>query len=88
MGVCVSLVNELLYILEHYDEFGGQDFNVSIAKLDGSWWSIPGLDAFVDIKTRGVWFNDDDIEFEIDEFPFEDKMLKVYCITVYEREEK
>ena len=79
-------VNELLYILEHYDEFSGRDFNVSVSKLDNGWMSIPGLDAFVDIKTRGIWFNDDDVEFEVDEFPYEDKILKINCITVYERE--
>ena len=79
-------VNELLYVLEHDDKFNKTDFNVSISTLDNSWWSIPCLDAFVDIKTRGVWFNDNDVKFEIDEFPYEDKILKVYCITVYERE--
>lgn len=79
-------VNELLYVLEHHDDFNKEDFNISIKTLDNSWWSIPGLDAFVDIKTRGTWFNDDDVEFEIDEFPYEDKILKVNCITIYERE--
>lgn len=80
-------INELLYVLEHDDRFKNEDYNISISKLDNRWWSIPGLDAFVDIKTRGVWFDDDTVEFEIDEFPYEDKILKVNCITVYEREE-
>ena len=78
-------VNELLYVLENDDEFNGVDFNISISTIENSWWCIPSLDAFVDIKTRGVWFNDADIEFEIEEFPYEDKVLKAYCITVYER---
>lgn len=81
-------INELLYVLEHDDRFNKIDFNVSIAKLDNSWWSIPTLDAFVTTQTRGVWFNDDEVEFVIDEFPYEDKILKAYCITVYEREEE
>ena len=79
-------VNELLYVLEHDDRFNSTDFNISIKTLDNSWWSIPGLDAFVDIKTRGTWFDDDAVEFEIDEFEFDGKVIKVNCITVYERE--
>lgn len=81
-------VNELLYVLEHDDRFHEEDFNISISKLDNSWWSIPGLDAFVNIKTRGVWFDDDAVEFEIEEFDFDGKTMKVNCITVYEREGK
>lgn len=81
-------VNELLYVLEYDSRFNNIDFNVSVVKLDNSWWSIPTLDAFVTTQIRGVWFNDNDIEFVIDEFPYEDKILKVYCITVYEREEE
>ena len=77
-------VNELLYVLEHDSRFGKEDFNISIKLLDNRWWSIPCLDAFVDIKTRGVWFNDADVEFEIEECDEE----KYNCITVYEREVK
>ena len=74
-------VNELLYVLEHDGEFGKEDFNISVRTIDEHWWSIPTLEAFVDVKTRGVWFNDADVEFEIEEC--ED--LKFNCITVYER---
>lgn len=81
-------VNELLYVLEHDIRFKGTDFNISLSKLNSGWWSIPGLDAFVDVHTRGMWFNDDTVEFEIDEFEFDGKMLKTNCITVYEREEE
>lgn len=79
-------INELLYVLEHDDRFNGEDFNISIAKLDGGWMSIPCLDAFVDVKTRGIWFNDFGVEFEVEEFGEE----KYNCITVYEciKEEK
>lgn len=75
-------VNELLYVLEH--EFHGQDFNISICTLDNSWWGVPCLDAFVDIKTRGIWFTDDDIVFEVDEID----EIKYNCITVYERKDQ
>ena len=60
-------INELMYVLEHDDRFKGTDFNISISTLDESWCSIPCLDAFVDIKTRGLWFDDDAVEFDIDE---------------------
>jgi hypothetical protein len=76
-------VNELVYVLEHDSRFNGEDFNISICTINNNWWSIPCLDAFVDIKTRGVWFNDEAVEFEIEECDEE----KYNCITVYEREE-
>ena len=74
-------VNELLYVLEHDSRFNGKDFNISIKTFENSWWSIPCLDAFVDVKTRGIWFNDDGVEFEVEECGEE----KYNCITVYER---
>lgn len=80
-------VNELLYVLEHDSRFNGEDFNISISKLNSGWWSVPSLNAFVDTHTRGMWFDDDAIQFEIDEFDFDGKIMKVNCITVYEREE-
>jgi hypothetical protein len=79
-------INELLYVLEHDSRFNGEDFNISMSKLNSGWWSIPCLDAFVDIHTRGMWFNDDAVEFEVNEFEFEGEMIKTNCITIYERE--
>ena len=74
-------VNELLYVLEHVARFGKEDFNISIRTVDNNWWSIPTLEAFVDVKTRGIWFNDSDVEFEIEECDG----AKYNCITVYEK---
>ena len=74
-------VNELLYVLEHDSRFNGEDFNVSIKTFEYSWLSIPCLDAFVDVKTRGIWFNDDGVEFEVEEYDD----MKFNCVTVYER---
>lgn len=74
-------VNELLYVLEHDVRFGKEDFNISIKTIDNNWWSIPTLEAFVDVQTRGIWFNDLDVEFEIEECDG----AKFNCITVYER---
>ena len=76
-------VNELLYVLEHDSRFDKEDFNISIGLVDGNWWSIPCIDAFVNIKTRGIWFNDNNVEFEVEEYGEE----KYNCVTVYEREE-
>lgn len=76
-------VNELLYVLEHNSRFDGEDFNISISTLENNWWSIPCMDAFVDIRTRSIWFNDASVEFEIEECDEE----KYNCITVYERED-
>jgi hypothetical protein len=47
---------------------------------------IPHLEAFVDVKSLGVWFEDISVEFEIEEFEVDDEMLKFSNITVYERE--
>ncbi len=77
-------VNELLYVLGHDSRFNGEDFNISIGMIDANWCSIPTLEAFVNIETRGVWFNDADIEFEVEECGEE----KYNCITIYESEEK
>lgn len=75
-------VNELLYVLEHDVRFGKEDFNISIKTIDNNWWGIPTLEAFVDVKTRGIWFNDSGVEFEVEECDEE----KYNCITVYECE--
>ena len=73
-------INELLYVLEHHVEFNGEDYNISICNLGGYWTSIPCMDAFVSVQVRGMWFNDAEVEFEIEEFGEE----KYNCITVYE----
>lgn len=73
-------VNELLYILEHDIRFNKEDFNISIKMIDNSWCCIPCLEAFVDVKTRGIWFNDSEIEFEVEECGKE----KFNCITIYQ----
>lgn len=77
-------VNELLYVLEHDSAFNGEEFNISICTTEDRWWAIPCLDAFVDIKTRSVWFNDAEVEFEVEEFDEE----KYNCVTVYERKKE
>lgn len=81
-------VNELLYVLRHNDKLKNLDHvNISVCKTDGSCISIPCLDAFVNLSTLGVWFDDNAIEFEPEEFDNEGELIKFDNITVYEREE-
>ena len=75
-------VNELLYVLEHDDAFRDTDFNIAIVGFNGDWTAIPTLDAFVNVDTRGVWFKDHQIEFEVEEVNEE----QYNCITIYESE--
>ena len=76
-------VNELLHILRHDVAFKGNDYNISISKNNGEWWCIPSLDAFVSIPALSIWFEDERVEFEIEECGEE----KFNCVTVYESEE-
>lgn len=75
-------INELLYILEHDSAFDGMDFNISIQTIGEYWTSIPCLDAFVPVQVRGMWFKDDEVEFEVEQIGDE----QYNCITIYERE--
>lgn len=75
-------INELLHILEHDSAFNDMDFNISIIKLDGGCYCIPTLDAFVPTETRAMWFEDVNVEFEVEEVGDE----KYNCITIYESE--
>ena len=75
-------INELLYVLEHDSRFNGEDFNISINTIGEYWTSIPCLDAFVSVQVRGMWFNDAEVEFEVEAVGEE----HFNCITVYERE--
>lgn len=77
-------INELLYVLEHDSRFNGEDFNISIQTLGGYWTSIPCLDAFVSVPVRGMWFNDIEVEFEVETICKE----QYNCITIYEIEEE
>lgn len=80
-------INELLYVLEHNDAFKDMDFNITIVKLDGGCYCIPSLDVFVCTQVRAMWFEDDKVEFEIEEWEIIDGLMaKTNCITIYESE--
>lgn len=79
-------VNELLHVLRYDDKLKDlQGVNVTV--LTDKCICIPCLDAFVDIKTLGVWFEDASIEFESDECEYEGRAMRFDNITVHEREE-
>ena len=73
-------INELLYVLEHDTRFNKKDFNISIKMIDNSWISIPTIKAFINVQTRSIWFNDSEIEFEVEECDKE----KFNCVTIYQ----
>ena len=80
-------INELLYVLEHDEEFKGMDFNITIVKLEGGCICMPSLDVFVATSVRAMWFEDKKVEFEVDEWNIlEDTVIKTNCITIYESE--
>lgn len=79
-------VNELLHMLRYDDKLRDLErVNINVIKADGNCLCIPHIEAFVDIKSLGVWFEDISVEFEIEEFEVDDEMLKFSNITVYER---
>lgn len=82
-------VNELLHVLRYDDNLNClQGVNISVVKADGGCVCIPCLDAFVNVKTLGIWFEDDSVEFDFDEFEDDGKFMRFDNITVYESEEK
>lgn len=80
-------VNEFLHMLRYHDKLRDLErVNITIIKADGSCLCIPHIEAFVDVKSLGIWFEDISVEFEIEEFEVDDEMLKFSNITIYERE--
>lgn len=80
-------VNELMHVLRYDDKLkvlGAA--NINVIRLDGSCLCIPCIEAFVDVKTLGIWFEDIAVDFEIVEFEDDGKVFKFANIEVYERE--
>ena len=79
-------VNELLHVLRYDEKLRDlPNVNITVCKLNGQCTCIPCLDAFVDIKTLSVWFEDVAVESEVDEFEYEGETKRYQNITVYER---
>lgn len=82
-------INELLHCLRYDTEFSNLvNINISIQRANGEFWCIPTIDSFVDIKTLGIWFDDDKIEYEHEDAYTDGCLFSFNCITIYEREEK
>ena len=81
-------VNELMYVLRYNDKLRDLErVSVNIIKADGSCMCIPCLEAFVDVKSLGIWFEDVSVELEIDEFEDDEgEMLEFRTVVVYESE--
>ena len=80
-------VNELLHVLRYDEKLRDlPNVNITVYKLDNQCICIPCLDAFVDVKTLRVWFEDISVESDVDEFEYEGEMKRYQNITVYERE--
>ena len=81
-------VNELLYVLRYDERLKClKGVNISVITAEDC-ICITCLEAFVNLKTLGVWFDDDSVEFESDEFECEGEQKRFDNITVYEREVK
>jgi hypothetical protein len=80
-------VNELIHVLRYDEKMSVlKNVNITVVTLNGECVCIPGLEAFVNTKTLGIWFEDIAVEFEFDEFEDNGVMLRFDNITVYERE--
>lgn len=60
-------INELLYVLAHDKTLNKYNCNITVNTLKNEWFHICGIDVFVDINTRGIWFNDDEICIDVEE---------------------
>lgn len=78
-------INELLHCLRYNPAFVEMNFNISIVKTNGEWWSIPTIDSFVDINTLGIWFDDDKIEYEHELIDDNGFLFYFDNITIYEK---
>ena len=82
-------INELMHCLRYDTRLWDLDINISVIKANGEYCCIPAIDAFIDINTLSIWFDDDTVEYETEEiFGIEEDTRTIDCITIYEREEK
>lgn len=81
-------INELMHCLRYDERMLEFNFNISVLKANGECYCIPAIEAFVDINTLSVWFDDDKVEFEHEVFDNDGVLFYFDNITIYEREEK
>lgn len=81
-------INELMHCLRYDERMLEFNFNISVIKANGECYCIPAIEAFVDINTLGVWFDDDKVEYEHECMDNNGFLFYFDNITIYEREEK
>ena len=81
-------VNELLYVLRSDVRLEEFNFNINVIKADGECYCIPGIDAFVNIDTLAIWFDDDSVEYEHDYVDDNGYLFYFDNITVYEKKKE
>ena len=78
-------INELLYCMRDDLELYDYNFNISIQRTNGEFVCIPTIHAFVNLDTLGIWFNDDEVEYEKEDVDCGDASVTFDCITIYEK---
>jgi hypothetical protein len=85
-GRSYHTVNELLHVLRYDSKLKClKGVNITV-NTEERCTCITCLEAFVNLDTLGVWFDDNSIEFESDEFEYDGEQMRFDNITVYERE--
>lgn len=79
-------VNELLHCMRYDERLKDFNFNISVIRVDDEYHCIPSIDAFVNIGTLSVWFDDDSIEYEHEFVDDRGYLFYFDCITIRERE--
>ena len=78
-------INELLYCMRDDLELYDYNFNISIQRANGQFVCIPTIHAFVTVDVLGIWFNDNEVEYERENVDCGDASVTFDCITIYEK---
>ncbi len=81
-------VNELLHCLRYDERLKEFNFNITVLTANDECHCIPAIDAFVDINTLSVWFDDDGVEYEHDFVDDNGYLFYFDNITVYEKKKE
>jgi hypothetical protein len=79
-------INELLHCLRYDERLKEFNFNITVLKANDECYCIPSVDAFVNIDTLSIWFDDDKLEYEHEYVDDNGYLFYFDNITVYEKE--
>ena len=79
-------VNELLHCMRYDERLKDFNFNISVIRAGDEYHCIPSIDAFVNIGTLSMWFDDDSIEYEHEFVDDRGYLFYFDCITIRESE--